>query len=124
MALVIGNSTAGSGAAKRIWDALSVEGMPGAKQLNENDDSYELRINNLKMMCFAITTGIIEEILANLEIKGVKVVLDTSLNQVFSAGVPVPMDGGAVLQTCWKAATMAGIADKATQNNDGKGLVA
>ena len=59
----------------------------------------------------------------NTEIKGVKVGLDNGLNGIFTAGVPVPTDGGAVLQTAWKAQTLEGAKDKSTQNNDGKGLI-
>ncbi len=57
------------------------------------------------------------------EIKGVKETLDISLNTVFTAGVPFAGDGGLALQTAWKVATAAGVADDSTQNNDGKGLV-
>jgi hypothetical protein len=73
------------------------------------------------------TTTLITELLTyiidELEIKSLKTTLDTSLNSVFSAGAPVTGDGGAALQIAWKAATAAGAADDATQNNDGKGLV-
>lgn len=58
-----------------------------------------------------------------MEVKGVEVTLDTSLNTVFTAGVPVPTDGGTALQTAWKAATTGGAADDATQKNDGTGLI-
>lgn len=62
-------------------------------------------------------------LVANVEIKGVKVVRDVSLNTVFTAGVPVPTDGGAALQIAWKAGTAGGAADGSTQSNDGKGLI-
>ena len=44
----------------------------------------------------------------------VSTTLDTSLNTTFSAGVPVPQDGGLTLQTAWKAATTGGAADGAS----------
>lgn len=44
----------------------------------------------------------------------IKTSLDTGLNPVFSAGVPVPTDGGTALQTAWKAETTAGAADDST----------
>lgn len=44
----------------------------------------------------------------------VKTTLDTGLNAVFAAGVPVPTDGGTALQTAWKVATTAGAADDST----------
>ncbi len=37
--------------------------------------------------------------------------LTTSLNDVFSAGVPAPPDGGAALQSAWITSTLGGIAD-------------
>jgi len=40
--------------------------------------------------------------------------LDTSLNTIFSSGAPAPTDGGAALQTAWKAATVGGTADGST----------
>ena len=123
MALETGNSGASSGLSKRIWDELSASGMPGAKQTDENDDAYESRISSLKKMCYSIAKGVVDEILNNLEIKGIKATLDTGLNTVFSSGVPLPQDGGATLQTAWKGTTAGGAADDATQNNDGKGLV-
>jgi len=123
MALEIGNSEASGGLAKRIWSELSASGMPGAKQTDEDNDAYELRISSLKKMCYSIAKGVVDEILDNLEIKGIKVTLNSGLNTVFSSGVPIPQDGGTALQTAWKAATAGGAADDATQNNDGKGLV-
>lgn len=44
----------------------------------------------------------------------VSTALSTSLNTVFTNGVPVPTDGGTALQTAWKAGTAAGAADNAT----------
>lgn len=70
-----------------------------------------------------LLTELLTYIVDEIEIKSLKTTLDTSLNTIFTAGVPVAMDGGLALQTAWKAATAAGAADDATQNNDGKGLV-
>jgi len=79
--------------------------------------------NAVKETWKKIGNAIVAHVLANLEIKGVKVKLDKSLNQIFSSGVPVPMDGGTALKAAWIGATAAGTADNATQINDGKGLV-
>jgi hypothetical protein len=64
---------------------------------------------------------------AQLEIKGVKTDLLQSQFSVWSAGVPAPTDGGLALQSSTKLAIAAVTTDstgkKATQSNDGKGLV-
>ena len=98
---------------KELWSKLD----PGDPAKAPNPD-------DLSDICLSIATGVINHIISNMEIKGIKATLDTSLNTVFSAGVPVAMDGGLALQTAWKTATAAGAADDSTQNNDGTGRVA
>lgn len=44
----------------------------------------------------------------------VKSTLDSSLNTIFTSGVPVPTDGGTALKTAWTAITAAGAKDDAT----------
>lgn len=54
---------------------------------------------------------LIDHIKANMV---VKTTLDSSLNTIFTAGAPIPMDGGTALKTAWSAATAAGVKDNAT----------
>jgi hypothetical protein len=70
-----------------------------------------------------LATKIFEYMIQYMELKLIKTTLDQSLNTIFSAGVPVPTDGGAALKAAWIAATAAGAKDDATQNNDGTGLI-
>lgn len=71
-----------------------------------------------------LVTEIMKHIVANIEVKGVKVNLDSALNGIFATGVPVAMDGGAALKTAWTAEAAGTGYNKATQSNDGKGRVA
>lgn len=65
----------------------------------------------LELIVDEIAKAVINEITSNAV---VSTTLSTSLNTVFSAGVPAPNDGGAALQTAWKGATSGGAADGAT----------
>jgi hypothetical protein len=55
--------------------------------------------------------ALFDHIVSNME---VVTTLDTSLNSIFTGGAPVPTDGGLALQTAWKTATVAGVADDAS----------
>lgn len=79
--------------------------------------------NPALLLIETIVDKLFDHIISNLEINGIKTTLDTGLNAVFTAGVPVPTDGGTALQTAWKLATQAGTADTATQYDDGTGYV-
>jgi len=70
-----------------------------------------------------LLTKIMQYIVDYTEVKGIKTTLDSSLNTIFTTGVPVVGDGGAALKTAWTAATAAGAKDDATQNNDGTGRI-
>lgn len=80
-------------------------------------------VTGIEALVKILVNKTIEHILENLEINGIQVTLNTSLNSIFSQGVPVPTDGGAALKVQWAALTAGGVADIATQNNDGTGLV-
>jgi len=127
MALEIGNSGASSGLSKRIWDELSASGMPGAKQTDEDNDAYELRIDSLKKMCYSIAKGVVNEILDNLEIKGITVKIDSTVQTVENYAAGVGDQGGSLVAGAYpvvgsvKHGTSQNMV--ATQNNDGKGLV-
>ena len=58
-----------------------------------------------------LATAIVDEIKNNAE---VDTTLTSSLNSIFTAGVPVATDGGLALQTAWKLATAAGAKDSAS----------
>lgn len=68
----------------------------------------------------AIAEEIVDEIVQNLAVKGVRVETNAT-HQAAWAGVPVPTDGGAALKTAALAAAAAPM--PATQSNDGTGLV-
>ena len=52
-----------------------------------------------------IASAIVDHIKANAEFDGAK--LETTLNSIFSGGIPIPNDGGATLQVAWGNATSA-----------------
>lgn len=79
--------------------------------------------NPALLLIETIVDKLFDHIISNLEINGIKTTLDTGLNAVFTAGVPVPTDGGTALQTAWKLFTQLGAADNSTQYNDGAGHV-
>lgn len=64
----------------------------------------------LKEQWKKIAGVIVNHFVTNAELSEAK--LQAGLNGVFSAGEPVPQDGGTALQTAWKAATASGAADK------------
>lgn len=75
----------------------------------------ELKIDFTKSVQDSSMDIIVEEILKHIADKGeIAVKLTTGLNTVFTAGVPVPTDGGTALQVAWKLVTQAGAADKST----------
>ena len=93
----------GTGMANQVVDALVTAGKyPG---LNAGD------IASLKADMAVSYQAMIDYMNANAVIK---TSLDTGLNPVFSAGIPVPNDGGTALQTAWKSATSGGAADDST----------
>jgi len=103
----------GNGLGDEIYAALGLDStLPDAATKDAVKTTWE-----------KIGTAIVAHLVNNMEINGLKVTLDMSLADIFGAGVPVPMDGGAVLQLAWKAITAGGLADNATQNNDGTGLI-
>jgi len=53
------------------------------------------------------------------QVQNVETKLDTRLFSIFSAGAPIPTDGGTALQIAWKAATLSATVDLATQFKDG-----
>lgn len=122
MALVTGDNSASSGMAKAIYDVLNSE-IINNLHVNTPTSVKAAMIQSHKKLAYCIAKGVIDHIKSNMEVKGVKCKLDTGLNTVFTAGVPIPMDGGLALQTAWKLATIAGAADHSTQENDGTGLV-
>lgn len=93
----------GAGQAAAVIDALVAAGRYSG--LSED------QINQLKADTAIAEQARIDYMKANVV---VKTSLDTGLNSVFTAGVPVPTDGGTALQTAWKAATIAGAADDST----------
>lgn len=73
----------------------------------------------------AMAESILDEIVDNLSITGVQVDATNSIGAVVTAGVPVPMDGGASLKTTMLAASAPEIpsAQILSQQGDGTGLV-
>lgn len=69
----------------------------------------------------AIATEVVDHIVANLEIKGVTVDLETSLVAIFGSGTAVAEDGGAALQSAWGTASEG---KTGVQSDDGTGHVA
>lgn len=69
-----------------------------------------------------IATEVVDHIVANLEVKGITVDAGTPIGTVVTAGVPIPMDGGAGLKTTMLAAATPAV--KGIQDNDGTGHVA
>ena len=65
----------------------------------------------LELIILEIARAVVAEIQTNAV---VTTTLDQGLNGVFNAGVPVATDGGAALQTAWKAQTTGGAKDDAT----------
>lgn len=102
MALQIGPKTATSGMTKAIYDQMNgvlsppLSGLPPA-ELEKIRDSW-------KQLAFAISKGVIDHIMANIEIKGVQTRGDVSAT----------VSGGTAAQT--------GVVF--TQSNDGTGRVA
>ena len=102
MALQIGTKTAASGMTKAIYDQMNavlsppLSGMPPA-DLEKIRDSW-------KQLAFAISKGVIDHIMANIEIKGVQT----------SGNVTAAVSGS--------TATQSGVVF--TQSNDGTGRVA
>lgn len=86
---------------------------------DEEKAARSVAVTDIKRLC----QKIMEYVVANGEIKGIKALLDISLNTIFTAGVPAPTDGGLALQTAWKLATAAKAADGSTQSNDGTGRI-
>jgi hypothetical protein len=80
-------------------------------------------VTGIEAIVKVIVNKTIDHLLSNLEITGIKVELDNSLNSLFNTGVPVPNDGGATLKATWTAGTANQVYDKATQSNDGIGLI-
>jgi len=113
MALLAGDAQSGTGLAGLMKTKL-LAGQPITKNEQMTWDTLD-----------ALAAAIVEHIVANLEIKGVNVNIDTGgiLSAAFTASPVTPTDGGATLKTSMAAAVPANYAT-GLQNNDGTGLVA
>lgn len=102
MALQIGNKTATSGITKAIYDQMNVILSPPLSNLPPAD--LEKIHDSWKQLAFAISKGVIDHIMANIEIKGVQT----------TGNVSAAVSGS--------TATQNGVVF--TQSNDGTGRVA
>jgi hypothetical protein len=106
--------------------------LPGGSTENKQLYDFDQKLTNpdgpnynpAEVMISTIVDKLFDHLVSNMEVNGINTTLDNSLNVVFTSGVPVPQDGGAALQTAWKASTAGGSSDNASQNNDGTGHIA
>jgi hypothetical protein len=118
MALTIGNKAATTGMSKDIYDTLRTvleEDLP--PDLREDD--LEAMRESWKKIAFAVATGVIEHIKANMEINGIETRGDvtTSVNGNTNPAAPGAHTHGVGLAGNATSVTF-------TQSNDGTGLVA
>ena len=124
MAMNAGDAAATTGMAKAIYDEQKTVLEADGEWSKLSAGTKDAILTHHKKMAYATAVGIIDHVVANMEVNGIETTLDASLNTIFTAGVPVLNDGGTALQAAWKLATTGGAKDDSTQNNDGTGRVA
>ena len=117
MALVIGNENANSGMSKAIFDQLDTLLSPPLADLAEEE--LEKIRDSWRSLAFAISKGVIDHIIANMEIRGVQTQgnVATSVNGNTGPAAPSNHTHGVNLTGSATNVTF-------TQSNDGTGLVA
>ena len=85
----------------------------------EQTEARNVAVANVKTLCQKICQYLIDQ----MEVKGVTVGTDSTLDGIFTAGAPVANDGGSALKTAWISEGAVDGYNKGTQSNDGKGLV-
>jgi hypothetical protein len=116
MSLQIGDTSATSGMTKAIYDQMAAVLEPGLDGLEEGKKT-PIR-ENWKKTAFAVAKGVIEYMVANMEIFGVTCRGDISAGVSGSTG---PAPPGAHAHTVSLAGTQTNVVF--TQNNDGVGRV-
>ena len=127
MALEIGTAKAGSGMTKAIYDQMDALLSPPLQQAVDNatpeakpkaQEALDAAREGWKKMSFAIATGVISHLLANLEIAGVETRGDVS---AAASGATDAAPPGPHLHPVSLTARQSGVTFK--QSNDGVGRV-
>lgn len=116
MALQIGDQSAGSGMTKAIYDQMVAVLEPGLDGLEESKKT-PIR-ENWKKTAFAVAKGVIEYMVANMEISGITCKGNISASVSGRTGAAPP---AAHVHTVGLTGTQNNVVF--TQNNDGSGRV-
>jgi hypothetical protein len=114
MALIIGDQTAGTGMSKAIYDQLQSVLEPDLGGLSEEARS-QLR-ENWQKLAYAVARGVIEYIMANMEVVGIQT----------RGNVNTPVQGNTGLVSGHQhGVSLAGVQNNVvfTQSNDGTGHI-
>jgi hypothetical protein len=116
MALSIGDPAATSGMTKAIYDQLLAALDPGLEGLEEQD-KLPVR-ESWRKIAFAVATGVIDHLLTQLEVHGVRCAGNVSTAVSGSSGPAAPSNHV-------HAVNLVGVQNNATflQSNDGAGRV-
>jgi len=92
MAMLIGDKLCTVGMSKDIWNQMEALGYPGEQFPNETPDQYEIRKTQIKAMCHAIATGVVNHIKDNAEVD--TIVTTTVIHPSCNAGGVHPTGAG------------------------------
>lgn len=123
MALDAGDAAATAGMAKTIFDKVLPVLTNSTDYSNLSAADKTIIEDKWKKISHAISEGIIDHIIPNMEINGVKMNFDAPASNLFAEAIPIAQDGGAAINTKYQANAGA-YSNKSTQSNDGTGLIA